>query len=431
MGWLIRRRWLAIAGVAVAIVTAKVALITAHTADLLTIVAVLAAGNAAFARLLRRTSPATPTGTLRTYVAGQLSLDIVALTLLMHFGGSLQNPFAMFFVFPIAIAGMLLPARMALGVGLLASILHCGTVVLELSGVLTLHQLLGVGQTDAHSVPVHSLWRSPLFVAGYLTAFTVTVFGVLYFVHSVTSQLREAEARRREHERVALSRERLARIGALAAGVAHTVRNPLHGIMNCVDILRGADGLSSEDQELLDLMGEGTRRIDRVTARLLVLTRDAPLSLRPTSSVAVVEDALRFVETQTRSGKVRIDVQSGPDVTLLVDPDRLSEALANVIDNAVYACRDGGLVTVRAGRSPADRHAAFVRIEDNGPGIPDDVVARVFDPFFTTKAVGEGSGLGLAIARRIIEEHGGQIDVESAQGRGTVVRIELPAAEEG
>ncbi len=164
-----------------------------------------------------------------------------------------------------------------------------------------------------------------------------------------------------------------------------------------------------------------------------MLTRDAPLDRHPRDLNEVVRDTLEFFVVRASRKRVRVRTELASDVRASVDATRVGEALLNVLDNAVDACEPGGEITVttRAG----DEGEGVVRIEvaDTGPGIDPRELPKIFDPFYTTKAVGEGSGLGLAIARRVIEQHGGSIRVDSEVGHGTRVVLELPAegSEEG
>jgi signal transduction histidine kinase len=141
-----------------------------------------------------------------------------------------------------------------------------------------------------------------------------------------------------------------------------------------------------------------------------------------------VAELLAF-EARTRKVSVEVDVDAGlPPVA--ADPDQLKQVLVNLTLNALHACVSGGHVRLRA---RADPESAQARIEvvDDGAGIPDALRHRVFDPFFTTKKRGKGTGLGLTVAAQIIRNHGGEIDLDSAEGRGTRVLVRWPLATSG
>ena len=418
-GWLVRLRWIATVGIVVtAAVTASLGLIPS-AGPLLVVAALMGLFNLGlWLWLLRKAGHKRPTG-LQTTLFFQLFLDVFSLTVLIHEAGGVENPFVMFFAFHMAIGAMFLTRGRAWAIGVAAALLQGGMVLGEFYGFLAHHPLL-------LPWPHPPLSHTSTYVFGYLAAFVLMLGGTIYFVQSIAERHRRAEKLRREHERIALSRERLARIGELAAGVAHTTRNPLHGLINSVEILQRHVKGDEEAQEILVLMSDGLRRIESVTRRLLVLTRDAPLQKTPNDIGALVKDALRFIEPRARDKGVQLETELTDSPMLDLDPDRLSEALINVLDNALDACRSGGQISVRAWSAGDSEPSACIEVSDTGEGVPDELLPRVFDPFFTTKAVGEGSGLGLALTRRIVEQHGGEVILSSRAGEGTQVRITLP-----
>ena len=354
---------------------------------------------------------------LEREVFTQLIVDLLLVTVLLHGSGGVQNPFAVVYAFHMAIGAMLLPGRPALLVAFFGIAAYGTMAAGELFAVFPAHSVLVANW-------VATPGRDPLFVVWRFTAIAMMMLGTLYFVHVLASRYRQAEALRREHDRVALSRERFVRIGEVAAGVAHSVRNPLHGLLNGVELLGGRVRDDAQAAETLSLMGEALQRIDRVTQRLLVLSRDAPLACSSSDVDAMVGEALRLSSPRTRGSLAQLVVEPGGAGAAMIDSVRLGEAVVNVVDNALDACREGGTVTVRTSAAPEGD--VIIDVEDSGPGIQAADLEKVFDPFFTTKAIGEGSGLGLAITRRVVEEHGGRVTVDSAPGRGTRVRLQLP-----
>jgi len=348
----------------------------------------------------------------------QLVGDLVILTVLLHVSGGVRNPFSVCYAFHMAIGAMLLPGRAAITIALVGAASYGAMSLGELLGLLP-HHALRIPETPG------TPWREPLFVLWHFVATLVMMFGTLYFVHALATRYRQAEALRREHDRVAQSRERFVHIGEVAAGVAHSVRNPLHGLLNAVELLTShAPSDDARTRETLSLMAEALQRIDRVTQRLLVLSRDAPLARSSTDVDSLVRDAVRLVSPRARGSQAQLEVAPGGAGTAEVDTGRLGEAVVNIVDNALDACRTGGTVTVRTAVDQDD--GVLISVEDSGPGIAPQDLEKVFDPFFTTKAIGEGSGLGLAITRRIVEEHGGRVTVDSRPDRGTLVALHLP-----
>jgi signal transduction histidine kinase len=425
VAWLVRLRWFATGGVGLTVALASMAGSVVAVGPLGAVVIALAVGNVACGWIARRISVDTPPRRVEAVIQGQILFDLVVLTAVLHWSGGVDNPFATFYVFHMALAAMLLPFGRALVVAGAALLLHAGELVATsldlidhvpvLFGVTHLHEALHQGLSS---------WRSSLFVAAYLVAFAATQLGVIYFVGTLAKRQRQAELNRIHHERVARSRERLARIGVLAAGVAHSVRNPLHGLLSCVDILER----SGAEEEILGLMKEGVGRIDRVTRRLLALGRDEPIQLRETDLGALVEDACRLAGVTARQRDVELSFQAGGACPAVqADADRLLEAIVNLLDNAAHASPPGSRVDVRLTCEAGPAQARIV-VADRGSGIPEAFRERVFDPFFTTKPVGEGTGLGLAITRTVIEEHGGEIRFVPRAGGGTEVVLGLPLA---
>ena len=417
LGWLVRLRWIAVAGVlGVSLVAYRIGVV-ANPVPLVLVAAGMVAGNLLAIRAMH-TLDARAGADARAHerlLVAQIVADLCALFMLLAVGGGEDNPFAVFFAFHMAIGAMLLRPRVAFAVSAVGCGLFTLLIVGEHASVLPLVPLVSSTPTTELALRV-----------GRVVAMLLLMLGVVYFVQSVAERLRRAERQRLEHERVALSRERFARVGELSAGVAHSIRNPLHGLLNSVDLLAGHVDADPDTRETLELMGEALRRIETVTQRLLDLTRDAPVVRVPTNLDDLASETLRLVSPRVRGSAAQLDTDLGGAGECDVDPTRFEEALANVLNNAIDACSVGGRVVLRTAPGPASDGTVVVEVEDTGTGIAPADLGSVFAPFFTTKAIGEGTGLGLAITRRIIEEHGGRVTVESTLGEGTKVRFVFP-----
>lgn len=242
------------------------------------------------------------------------------------------------------------------------------------------------------------------------------------------------EARTRElhvaQER-ALQAEKLATIGALGAGVAHEIHNPL-GIVNaCVEDLRGQPVLTdaapearAEAEETLAAIQAQVRRCKRIIDTLLRFSRSNPVGQAPLDLCQVLRDTVDLVRPRAvRSGRsLELRLPEEPRVYAGRKLE-LQQAVVNLLENALDATPAGGTVTVSV--RPRGE-GAEVRVADTGPGIPDELRARVFEPFFTTKPPNEGTGLGLSLARSFVETCGGELCYEPGpEGRGAVFRILL------
>ncbi|MBI3072172.1 MAG: hypothetical protein HYY84_08635 [Deltaproteobacteria bacterium] len=423
--WLVSLRWIALAGIAVTITATGFMRIVREPLPLIAIALAMVLYNLGYWRWSRAASKIQIT-TVERAVFVQMILDSSALACLLHLSGGIGNPFAMFFAFLVAIGAMLLPLKSAIALGVISTASHAIFVIGKHVDLLAHHPLFLGGTETLFLSPGY--WSSPGYLFGYLMAFVVMQFGVIYFVQSIAARHRLAEAEREESGRVALSRERLARVGELSAGVAHSVRNPLHGVMNCVELLKSKVAGVTDTAETLALMGEGLSRIEGVTQRLLVLTREDPPQRARVDLNNIVRDGVRFVEERAKQAGIKLQVGLGRIPIVHVDAMRVSEALLNIIDNALDATPVGGAVSVTTNEELNGVSFAQLVVRDTGVGIAPVDLTRVFDPFFTSKAVGEGTGLGLAMARRIVEEHGGTVTVESEVGVGTVVTMRFPGA---
>lgn len=219
-----------------------------------------------------------------------------------------------------------------------------------------------------------------------------------------------------------VKRERLAGLGELAAIVAHEVRNPIGIIYNATNSLQRLTAESPDGTTLVQIVREECERLNQIVGDLLDFARPRQLSLQAEDVGRVLGEV---VEVLGATHEVRFEVAVDPELPQVVMDRRLMrQALLNVGLNAVQAMPRGG--TLHLGASRDEEHGEVViEVRDEGPGIPEGDLPRIFEPFFTTKA--SGAGLGLAVVKRIVEEHGGQVTVQSSP-RGTTFCFRLPLA---
>jgi two-component system sensor histidine kinase HydH len=231
-------------------------------------------------------------------------------------------------------------------------------------------------------------------------------------------------------------RDRLAAMGELASTVAHEIRNPLNAVGLTAQRLRReflgarpADAESAdraEAEELLGVMAEETKRIDRIVQQFLDFARPPALRREPTDLGALVRGLGERLRAHAETRGVALEIDAAAASTAAVDPAQLGQALDNLVRNAIDATDDGGRVLVSA-RTARGGHVVEVR--DTGRGIEPQHRAKIFDLYFTTKP--EGTGIGLAVTQQIITAHGGAIEVDSEPGRGTTMTVVLPPGETG
>jgi signal transduction histidine kinase len=220
---------------------------------------------------------------------------------------------------------------------------------------------------------------------------------------------------------------KLAAVGQLAGGLAHEINNPLGVILGFAQGVQRR--LQSGDPLHLpidSIVREGLR-CKSLVQELLTFSRTARKGNEPCDLNQVVSSALALVGTKARTLGVEVVQELEPDLPVIDgNPTQLQQVVVNLGTNAVDAMDGGGVLTVRTSR--ADGGAVAVEVIDTGCGIPPDVLARIFEPFFTTKEVGKGTGLGLSLVHEMVRQHGGEIAVDSQVGRGTRMRVCLPAA---
>ena len=237
--------------------------------------------------------------------------------------------------------------------------------------------------------------------------------------------LTEVQNLRKEVER----NRRLASLGRLAAGVAHEIRNPLSSIKGFATYFGERYKEMPEDKKTAEIMVQEVERLNRVISQLLEFARPVAIIKKPTSSETLIRHSLKMVEGQARTQNIKIGTSFLPGVKdAFVDPDKISQVLLNLYLNAIEAMDRGGTLSVDLDWDERSR-TARITVTDTGEGIKEEDLAHVFDPYFTTKQ--SGTGLGLAIVHNIIESHGGEIRVDSEQGKGTSVTILLPVSAEG
>jgi signal transduction histidine kinase len=239
-------------------------------------------------------------------------------------------------------------------------------------------------------------------------------------------QTQVALARSREN---LLQAEKMALVGKLAAGMAHSIRNPLTSVKMRLFSLGRGHTLSKSQEEDFSVVSDEIRHIDALVENFLEFSRPPRLKMQAISPSMVVDRTLQLLHHRIKSFGVTIKTESkGPIPGIQGDIEQLTEVLVNLVVNACEATDGDGSILIREevvdGR---DNPTVVIEVSDTGPGIPEPLIPKVFDPFFTTKE--DGTGLGLSIARRIVEEHGGRLEVCSIEGSGATFTISLPVGD--
>jgi two-component system sensor histidine kinase HydH len=222
--------------------------------------------------------------------------------------------------------------------------------------------------------------------------------------------------------------EKITALGRMAAQVAHEVKNPLAGLRLYTLHLKSkvADKLEESELSLLDKIVNGIENLSGTADQILDFARPLNLTFRPTDLNALVQDAIQLLEPQINAAHVEVQTELAAPAVML-DEASFRAALVNLVLNAVQAMSPaGGRLNVSTRAEGGD---VRLEITDTGCGMSAEQVARVFEPFYTTKS--RGLGLGMPYARKIVEQHAGEIEVESRPGEGTRIQIRLPQGEGG
>jgi signal transduction histidine kinase len=360
-------------------------------------------------------------GNLDNNIFLQITLDQIALTLLLYFAGISHNPFIFYFVFHMIIATLLLRGRIPYFMAGQASF-FVGTVLLlqylELIPVigLRLPHLIQDALFDPHAT-------DGVYLTGIFMAFSSTLWITVYFTSSVHRYIHRIQAEIRQ-------KEKILGIGQLVAGIAHQISNPLDGIQNCLRTIgKGVKG----DQHLtqyVQLMTKALERIEQTATRVQTFARPRGLELQDTNVNRVVNGTIKLLGDLKKHG-VEIVTELGQVPLAVGDPYTLQEVIFNLCTNALAAMPNGGKLSIRTLSLGVEELSQLKRVAievtDTGIGIPDNQIKKIFEPFFTTRADAGGTGLGLGLCRMLISEMFGSIEVRSTVGQGTTFRLVLYA----
>lgn len=270
-------------------------------------------------------------------------------------------------------------------------------------------------------------------------------------------EIQEKSEQLRQKDLQLIGMDRIAGIGTLAAGIAHEINNPLGFVKSSIgSVQKGldkmirvlgywddkplpepllADYMACLDEinfeHLTNTLGTKFDRIQRGIERIIkivnTLRRFSNLDLETISKIDLnqgMEDAIEMLNTQNVKD-VEFIKEFGEIPPIECSPNEINQCLLHILKNALDAVAQNGIIKMMTSYDEKESHIV-IRIEDNGKGMPPEVLKQVFNPFFTTKAVGSGTGVGLSLTERVVKRHGGRIDISSKEGEGTLVEIALP-----
>jgi PAS domain S-box-containing protein len=245
------------------------------------------------------------------------------------------------------------------------------------------------------------------------------------------TERRTVEAQMVRQREALYQSEKLSALGQLLASVSHELNNPLSVVVGQALLLQE----TATDARIVGRarkIGNAADRCARIVKTFLAMARQQPAEMTCVSLNDIIETTLEVTGYALRSNAIDVQLGLAADLPAVWgDPDQLNQVLTNLIVNAQHALEDKeGVkrIKVATGYDPRSKRV-YLKVRDNGPGIPKDIRSRIFEPFFTTKGEGSGTGIGLAVSHRIVASHGGSIRVESVPGQRTVFTVELPASD--
>ena len=240
--------------------------------------------------------------------------------------------------------------------------------------------------------------------------------------HAVAERERQLKAAARQQ--IGRS-EQLASVGRLAAGVAHEINNPLTGVLTFACMLRGKRNMEPQDREDLDVIIRETKRAAEIVRGLLDFARERPAHKAPLDLNGVVRQTIRLLGNQEAFHHIVVVEDLDENLPRMTgDANQIQQVVLNLLLNGCEAMHDGGTLLIR---TTIEENRLVLRVTDTGCGIKQDHLDQIFEPFFTTKPVGKGTGLGLSVSYGLVRQHGGTLEVESEEGKGSTFTVTLPA----
>jgi len=228
----------------------------------------------------------------------------------------------------------------------------------------------------------------------------------------------------REIQQALLQSEKLAAMGRLTSQIAHELNNPIYGIMNTLELLKTEIPPESKRRRILDLSLSEIQRLSEMLRNMLSFSKPEEEKRKPVKIDELIEGILLVMDKQMRESNIQVETSFDPGIPeIMASTNQMRQVMLNILKNAKEAMPKGGVLTVRTGK---EDNKVLVQIQDTGIGIPEEIRDKIFEAFFTTKQKVKGVGLGLSVCYGIIKDHGGDIKVESEEGKGTTFVISLP-----
>jgi two-component system NtrC family sensor kinase len=230
----------------------------------------------------------------------------------------------------------------------------------------------------------------------------------------------------RETQQQLMQSEKLAAMGRLTSQIAHELNNPIYGIMNTLELLKTEIPPDSKRRKILEMSLSETERLSEILRNMLSFSKPEEEIRRPIDVNELLEGITLFVDKQMREANIDIETRFEREIPKVMgSTNQLRQVLLNIIRNAKEAMPQGGILSLETMR---EDERVIINIKDTGIGISEEIQNKIFEAFFTTKTAVKGVGLGLSVCYGIIKDHGGEIRVESEEGKGSTFSVLLPPA---
>lgn len=423
--WFIRLRWIAVAGLFITVALVKQVLkIPLLVFPLYTIAGMLATYNLMFFILLTRVERETSSFSVVNRMANaQIGLDLLILTILIHFSGGIGNPFIFYFIFHMIIAGILLSRRAAFLQATFAALLFCLLASLEYTGVLPHYCLKGfITHCQITNMP---------YVVGVACVFISTLYIAVYLAATISAQLRQREKFLEEANELLNEKDRIKSEYVLR--VSHDIKSDLATIKTCLEpIVSGLCGKLNPNQS--NLLERALRRTGKLLFFIQALLRITKMKLLKELKMErfsfedVLSEAIAVITPKAEEKNISVEFALDPAAKEIFGiREYIFEAVLNILANAVKYTPPQGRVEINVGEK---ENNVFIRVADTGIGIPQSELPKIFEEFFRASNAKDiekdGTGLGLSIVKQVVDLHHGRVWIESQEGKGTQINIELP-----
>ena len=422
--WLIRLRWIAVAGVNVAILfISQILKFSLPTFFLYAISAFLVIYNLIFFVLLSLVKGQESFPVINRIANAQITLDLLSLAGLIHFSGGVENPFIFYFIFHMIIAGILLSRRASFLQATFAVLLFCAMAVSEYFGIFAHHGLGKFIGLDRYN--------NPVYVSGVSFVFISTIYIAVYMATSISQRLREREKILADTSTLLKKQDLLKSEYVLR--VSHDIKEHLAAIQGCLEPVAGGitGELNPKQSDLVQRAVQRTAKLMFFVKALLEITRIKlikELNLDYFHFQNLLSEAIAYISSKAKDKNITVNSTVEPGIDRICGAQEyIQETIVNILANAVKYTPCNGKIDICVNDKG---NTILIQIKDTGIGIPADELPKIFEEFFRASNAKEvekdGTGLGLSIAKQVIERHKGKIWVESEKGKGSTFNIELP-----